>query len=185
MRPAELADADALARIQLESWRFTYRGLLPDSFLSSMRHERLAGSFWRRLSTDEVDECIRVLEVGGRVGGFISFGPHQGDPTWLGYAGEVFMIYLLPELTGSGHGRVLLRRAFDELSRCRCHWVLVWVLAKNHTARRFYEREGMRLDGERRFDSFHERAVPVVRYAKALNPVFDFGALVPVERGPR
>lgn len=173
---------DALARVQLESWRHSYRGLLPESFLSSMRHDRLAASFWRRLATDEIDECIRVIEVDGRVGGFVSFGPHQGDPTWLGYAGEIFMLYVLPELTGSGYGRALLRRAFDELARCRCHWVVVWVLARNLPARGFYEREGLRLDGERRFDSFDERAVPVVRYAKALNPVFDFGGFAPAER---
>lgn len=182
VRPADLGDVDALARVHIESWRRSYRGLLPDSFLSSLRHERLAASFWRRLATDEIDECIRVVEVDGRVGGFVSFGPHHGDPSWLGYAGEIYMLYVLPELTGSGHGRALLRRAFDELARCRCHWVMVWVLARNQRARRFYEREGMRLDGERRFDAFDQRAVPVVRYAKALNPVLDFGELAPAGR---
>lgn len=177
VRPADEGDADALARVHLESWRKSYRGLLPESFLASLRHERLAASWWRRLSRDEIDECVRVIEVGGRVGGFVSFGPQHGDASWLGYAGEVYMLYLLPELVGRGHGRALLRRAFDELTRCRCHWVVVWVLANNHRARRFYEREGLRLDGERRWDAFGERAVPVVRYAKALNPVVDFGAL--------
>jgi ribosomal protein S18 acetylase RimI-like enzyme len=118
-----------------------------------------------------------VLEIDGRVGGFVSFGAQNDDPTWLGYSGEVFMLYLEPELTGMGLGRTLLRRAFDELGRCRCHWVVVWVLAQNQMARRFYEREGMSLDNARRWDPFGDRAVPVVRYAKALNPVFDFGEL--------
>lgn len=74
VRPAEVGDVDALARVHLESWRRSYRGLLPESFLSSLRHERLAASFWRRLATDEIDECIRVLEIDGRVGGFVRPG---------------------------------------------------------------------------------------------------------------
>ena len=56
----------------------------------------------------------------------------------------------------------------------------MWVLARNEGARRFYEREGLRLDGESRWDSFGPRSVPVVRYAKALNPIVDFEALFSV-----
>ena len=112
-----------------------------------------------------------------RVAGFVSFGPLTGDPSWLGYAGEVFMLYVEPELMGRGLGKLLFRRALDELARCRCHWLVVWVLSRNESARRFYEREGMRLDGERRWDPFVDRTGPVVRDAKALNPVVDFADL--------
>jgi GNAT superfamily N-acetyltransferase len=142
-----------------------------------MHQDDLADRWWRRLDAGEIDEAVRVLELDDRVGGFISFGPQKDDPTWLGYSGEVYMLYLEPELVGRGWGSVLLRRAFDELARCRCHWSVVWVLARNEKARRFYEREGMRLDGARRWDPFGDRAVPVVRYAKALNPVVDFNEL--------
>ena len=72
---------------------------------------------------------------------------------------KLYMLYLEPELVGGGLGTTLLRRAFDELGRCRCHWVVVWVLAKNQRARQFYERAGMQLDGARRWDPFGERSV--------------------------
>ncbi len=177
MRPAHGGDADELARVHLESWRWVYRDLLPASFLASLKQDELAARWWRRLAQDEIDECIRVVDLEGKMAGFVTFGPQRDDPSWLGYAGEIYELYLRPELTGLGLGHSLLGRALDELSRCRCHWVVVWVLAKNSGARRFYEREGMRLDGERRWDPFGDRAVPVVRYAKALNPVVDFDAL--------
>jgi GNAT superfamily N-acetyltransferase len=177
VRLANGNDADELARVHLASWRWVYRNLLPASYLSSLRKRELAARWWRRLSAGEIDEAIRILEIDGRVGGFVTFGAQQDDPTWLGYSGEVFMLYLEPQLTGIGLGRLLLRRAFDELSRCRCHWVVVWVLARNQLARGFYEAEGMRLDGTRRWDPFGDRTVPVVRYAKAINPVFDFAEL--------
>lgn len=185
VRPADGEDADAIARVHLESWRRSYRDLLPDSFLASLRHERLVTNWWHRLTTDEVDECVRVIDVGGQVGGFITFGPQHGDASWLGHSGEVYMLYLAPELMGRGYGSALLRRAFEELSRCRCHWVVVWVLAKNLPARRFYEREELRLDGARRWDAFGDRSVPVVRYARALNPIFDFGELAGRKIGQR
>jgi GNAT superfamily N-acetyltransferase len=176
VRAAHEGDADELARVHLESWQGVYRDLLPASYLASLRHDDLAARWWRRLAVGEIDECVRVLELDGRMAGFVTFGPLH-DPSWLGYSGEVHMLYLRPELTGFGLGRTLLARAFDELSRCRCHWVVIWVLAKNQRARRFYESQGLRLDGARRWDAFGDRAVPVVRYAKALNPVFDFAEL--------
>ncbi|MEQ9076839.1 MAG: GNAT family N-acetyltransferase [Sandaracinaceae bacterium] len=177
MRAAHGGDADALARVHLESWRWAYTGLLPESYLARLREDELAARWWRRLAAGEMEESIRVLELDGRVRGFVTFGPLREEPSWLGYAGEIYMLYLAPDLVGRGLGNELLASALSELARHRCHWSVVWVLSKNERARRFYERAGMKLDGARRWDPFGERAVPVVRYAKALNPVFDFEAM--------
>lgn len=174
VRPAERSDADDLASVHLASWRWAYRGLLPDSYLNRMREDELSARWWRRLASGELEESVRVLEVDGRVGGFVTFGPWRDDPTWLGYAGEIYMLYLAPELVGRGLGAELLFHARDELAKVRCHWVVAWVLARNERARGFYEREGLRLDGARRWDPYGDRAVPVVRYASPLNPVVDF-----------
>lgn len=177
VRPADRSDADELAAVHLESWRWAYQGLLPETYLSRLRHDELAARWWRRLAAGELDEAIRVVEHDGHVRGFVTFGPRRDDPTWLGYAGEVYMLYLAPELVGLGLGHQLLDQALEELTRMRCYWIVVWVLAKNERARRFYERAGLRLDGARRWDPFGDRAVPVVRYARALNPVIDFDSL--------
>lgn len=177
VRAADTADADELASVHLESWRWAYRGLLPDSYLNRLRQDELAARWWRRLAAGTLDEAILVVEEEDRVAGFVTFGPRRDDPTWLGYSGEIYMLYLAPDRVGKGHGQRLLAAAFDDLARFHCHWVVAWVLAKNERARRFYERAGMQLDGARRWDPFGDRAVPVMRYAKALNPVFDFDAL--------
>lgn len=177
VRPAERGDADELARVHLSSWRWAYRGLLPDGYLGSLREDELAARWWRRLAAPDSDDAILVLEHEGVVSGFVTFGPLREDPTWLGHAAEINMLYLDPRVVGKGFGAELLRGAFDDLERGRCHWVVVWVLSKNQRARSFYERAGMKLDGGRRWDPFGDRAVPVVRYAKAINPVVDFDAL--------
>ncbi len=177
VRTADAADADDLASVHLESWRWAYRGLLPDRYLNRLQKDELAARWWRRLVADPLDESILVVVHEDRVGGFVTFGPRRDDPSWLGYSGEIYMLYLAPDLVGKRLGQRLLSAAFEDLARVRCHWVVVWVLAKNERARRFYERAGMQLDGARRWDPFGDRAVPVMRYAKALNPVFDFEAL--------
>lgn len=174
VRAADEDDADQLAKVHLASWRWAYQDLLPRDYLRRLREDELAARWWKTLSVGDVDESIRVVELDGVIGGFITFGPRRDDATWLGFAGEIYMLYLAPHLIGHGLGQELLDRAFHELARNRCHWVVVWVLAKNARARRFYERAGMRLDGARRWEPFCDRAVPVVRYAKAINPVIDF-----------
>lgn len=185
VRPAYGSDVEPLARVHLRSWRWAYRGLLPSAYLKSLRLDELALRWSQRIAVEDSEEAVRVLEVEGRAQGFVTFGPHK-DETWLGHAGEVFMLYLEPELVGCGLGRALLQRALEELGRCECYWVVLWVLARNERARRFYERQSLRPDGSYRWDPFGSQAVPVVRYAKALNPVVDFNALrkrTPARRG--
>ncbi len=174
VRPADQSDAEAIARIHVRSWREAYDGLLPESYLEQLQPDVLAGRWFLRLAETHPEDQVRVVDVEGEVCGFVSFGPHKEDPTWLGHAGEVHMLYLDPDRIGQGLGRALLDRALYELSRHRCYWVVIWVLANNDRARGFYEHRGLRPDGAERWDPFGKRAVPVVRYAKALNPVVSF-----------
>ncbi|MFK7986823.1 MAG: N-acetyltransferase family protein [Sandaracinaceae bacterium] len=177
VRTAHRSDASELARVHLSSWRWAYRGLLPDAHLRQMHEPDLVARWRARLEMPELDESIRVVESQGQIRGFATSGPLRDDPSWLGHAGEVYMLYVEPSAVGHGLGRELLDACFEEMTRCRCHWAVVWVLARNERARAFYESCGLRLDGGRRWDAFGDRAVPVLRYAKALNPVFDFDAM--------
>jgi hypothetical protein len=40
VRPAILADALSVAVVQVESWRSTYRGLVPDEYLDGLSIDR-------------------------------------------------------------------------------------------------------------------------------------------------
>lgn len=176
VRNADTKDARALARVHSSSWRWAYRDLLPASYLDGLRPKLLEQRWARKLADGDLEEGVCVAEVDGKVGGFVTFGPHH-DPSWLGYAGEVFMLYVEPELVGQGVGHALLESAFERLEDAQCYWLVVWVLARNERAKGFYERAGLQPDGARRWDPFGERTVPVVRYARALNPLVDLAAL--------
>lgn len=106
---------------------------------------------------------------GGRVVGFVSAGPSEGDfaepPPG---AAEVHAIYLLEEVQGTGVGRALLERVTDALRADGSRHAVLWVFEANDRARRFYEAAGWSPDGahaEHRFDGGIRQ---VLRYARDL-----------------
>lgn len=64
-----------------------------------------------------------------------------------GEVGELYALYLLPAWWSAGVGRALMTSVLDSLRGDRYRRVVLWVLADNARARRFYERAGFTLDG--------------------------------------
>jgi len=64
-----------------------------------------------------------------------------------GEVGELYALYLLPAWWSAGVGRALMTSVLDTLRSNRYRQVVLWVLADNARARRFYERAGFTLDG--------------------------------------
>ena len=56
----------------------------------------------------------------------------------------------------------------DQLRRDGAREALLWVLARNERARRFYEIGGWRPDGARRMEIFGDSALEEVRYRCTL-----------------
>lgn len=177
VRIATRADAESIARVHARSWKTAYRGLLPEAFLRGLAEELLAARWARRLTGRARNQGIWVIEVDRHIVGFATACACYSDATLVGFAGEVEMLYLLPEHQHRGYGSALFDQVLGALTEAGFHWVIVWVLAGNDAARNFYEARGFRLDGARRIDLIRNERIPVVRYARALNPVFDFEAL--------
>jgi len=138
VRPGEVADAAAIARVHVASWRSTYGGLLPDDFLDSL-HEARYEDRWRRSLADETTR-VYVAEDGHEVVAFASCGRERAGED--GYTGELYAIYVLREMQGRGHGKSLVRAVSAGLREMDLHDMIVWVLRDNAPARKFYERLG-------------------------------------------
>lgn len=173
VRVARPRDADQIADIHVSSWRVTYRGMLPDAYLDAMSRRQLAAR-WRRRTLLRSTESVLVAVGGGVVAGFACLSPSISEP---GFAGEITMLYVRPELEGSGVGTQLLTAGLDQLAAKPLYWAIIWALEANQRAIDFYRRRGFRLDGGRRADRVGGVAVPVVRCAKPLNPAIDYAAL--------
>jgi GNAT superfamily N-acetyltransferase len=59
----------------------------------------------------------------------------------------LYALYLLPAWWSAGVGRALMTSVLDALRGDRYRRVVLWVLADNARARRFYERAGFTIDG--------------------------------------
>lgn len=136
VRIGRQSDADALAKVYRESWLVAYQGIIPHSYLTTMLHRR--GKDWWTTILSGGDPPL-VLEAGGEVAGYASFGRARGP---LRYDGEIYELYLSPVHQGLGFGEHLFEWARQRLADMELHSLVVWALADNAGACEFYERRG-------------------------------------------
>jgi ribosomal protein S18 acetylase RimI-like enzyme len=147
IRQAAMADVAAIARVHVDSWRTTYKGLLPDDYLANLAYEQRE-ALWRKILSKPVGQDLVYVaeETSGNIVGFVSGGPERsGDPI---YTGEVYAIYLLERWQGQGIGRQLTITLVRQLVQRGLTSLLIWVMAEN-PSRRFYEVLGGRQVRER------------------------------------
>jgi GNAT superfamily N-acetyltransferase len=145
IRPAVAADAAAIARVYVESWRTTYAGIIPAAYLERLSCERQTRGWRRQIAIP--GNVTLVAEVAGTgVVGFANGGPERsGDCDWFA---ELYVLYLLDAHQRHGIGRRLVTAFAAQLADIGLLRMLVWVLAAN-PARRFYQSLGGELIGER------------------------------------
>jgi hypothetical protein len=92
IRPARIADAAAIAGVQVESWQSTYAGLLPDDFLARMSCKTQSRQWYRDLAGPR-RRMGTVYVAQDRVDGVIGFGSCGREPTGdLQFGGEVYTL---------------------------------------------------------------------------------------------
>src|SRR6266567_7000968 len=140
IRPARPADARGIARLDIETWRATYAGVLSAPYLVGLSEQRREAG-WRSVLLREPRDVRVAADSIGAILGFGSCGPNRGDRF---FAGEVFTLYVAPDWQNQGIGRRLLIALFRRLVAAGRRSAIVWVLRDN-PSRFFYERLGARL----------------------------------------
>jgi GNAT superfamily N-acetyltransferase len=157
VRSGTPADAEAVARVQVETWQAAYAHMLPRDELARLSIEDRADQ-WRR-------HPPLVAEVDGEVIGFVSVGRSRDE----GEDGELYAIYVHPNHWDTGAGRALIAAGEERLQQLGHKEALLWVLEDNPRARRFYEIAGWSTDGTTRPIEIFGIPVPEVRYTKELS----------------
>ena len=183
VRPATRADASEIARIDAETWRTAYPGILPDKVLLDLTPSRLASEWTAQLGHRPED--VRVAEWSGS--GVVGFGSCGAARLPVGeLSGEVNTLYVAPDFQGRGVGRALLLALFRRLVATGHHSAVIWVLRGN-PARFFYERMGGKTAAHRRI-AVRGEPIPALAYGwrnlpetvrsggRALRPLADDGA---------
>jgi ribosomal protein S18 acetylase RimI-like enzyme len=165
IREAALDDAPAIAEVHVASWRWAYRGQLPDETLDALDVAEREG-LWREAIPDP-STIVLVAVVDGTILGFVSAGPADDDGAAPG-TGELHAIYLEERALTKGIGRALLEEAVDGMRADGFDRASLWVLESNMRARRFYERAGWEWDGTRSAHQIRCSNMPIVRYVRNL-----------------
>lgn len=87
---------------------------------------------------------------------------------WNAASGEIEQLYAHPRAWGSGAASALLARALDALRAAGVRTAWLKTEERNVRARRFYEREGWREEGEPRVRDWHGARLREPRYVKDL-----------------
>ncbi|MBR2566798.1 MAG: GNAT family N-acetyltransferase [Paenibacillus sp.] len=133
-------DAQGIAYVHTESWKTTYRGIMPDYVLDHLTTESRLPQWERQLRTGEKDQILVVAEDRyGEIVGFACGGKEREGK--LPYDGEIYAIYLLQSYQQSGIGRQLVKRVVRHLQMCEIGNMVIWALERN-PACRFYEKMG-------------------------------------------
>jgi ribosomal protein S18 acetylase RimI-like enzyme len=140
-----MSDARAIATVHIESWRSSYAHILPASLLAGLDFEKRVES-WQKHLNDTL-HAVFVAEAEGSVVGFCDVGPNRETARPL--PGEVYSIYLLEMAKRRGVGTQLWQAGVAWLKARNLTPFIVWVLKDNASARRFYERQGGTLVGEK------------------------------------
>jgi GNAT superfamily N-acetyltransferase len=155
IRPGTAADAEAVARVQVQTWQAAYADVLPHEPLMALSPEGRAEG-WR-------NSPPLVAEVDGQVVGFVSVGASRDE----GGDGELFAIYVLPDHWGTGIGRALIEAGEAHLRELGHGEADLWVLEDNARARRFYEAAGW-TSADVRPITILGAEIPEIRYRKRL-----------------
>lgn len=142
LRPATISDARAVARVHVDCWRTTYRGILPDAVLDGLSYDQREQHWCEWLGGKRGEKFTFVaVDPAGQIVGFASAGPERAsDPV---YRGELYAVYVLQSHQRHGLGRRLVTASADLLLQASIDSLLVWVLTDN-PACRFYEKLGGR-----------------------------------------
>lgn len=165
VRHATSADADAIGRVQVETWRTAYAQLLPQETIAAF-DVGARQAMWReglsRMPQPGSATFVALAEDG--IVGFATVGASHSEDGM----GELYAIYVDPTRWGHGAGRALIERAEMSLRDSGFPEALLWVIDGNERAERFYRAAGWTRDGEKE-DVFQGATVTELRYRKQLS----------------
>ena len=184
IRPATPNDAQSIARIRVQGWRFAYQGLISQDYLDSLSvaedTERMRGYLSQfpqnsplsrsasvQGSSDGAKRSFMLAVRDDAVLGFCRFSAAPDNADRVERAtpggtmnGRLHSLYIDPDSLGQSIGHTLMNHALSTFAAWGCEHANLWVLEGNSRAISFYERQGWRCTGATKVDqSFGLRLV--------------------------
>ncbi len=128
VRKALASDAGAIAGVQTETWRHSFRGYVADALLDSMVvSERRIRSWQEILNDPNPNRCVFVATGVERVLGFVSGGTDMDGQR--SYDSEIKAIYVAPNAQRNGAGKLLTGAFVDFVISRNAKSMIIWTIA--------------------------------------------------------
>jgi GNAT superfamily N-acetyltransferase len=156
VRRAEPGDASGMARVHVDTWRETYRGLMSDAVLDDPALLSWRERFWAAALTDPKysQNTVAVASYEGTLIGIAMSGPSLEDEDDLR---QLHLLYAYAAFHGSGVGAALLNAVIEPTAPAA-----LWVADPNPRAQAFYRKNGFVTDGAEKIED-DVRSVRMVR----------------------
>lgn len=139
IRQATKEDTEGIARVHIDSWISTYKGIINESYLKSRSLDEYIKKWKQKLSESNNRTICLCVEVNLQIVGFVHAGPIINSVQ--DFRGEVYTLYLLDSAQKKGYGKELFSRAVFFLQNLKLSPIVVWVL-KDNPSRSFYTHLG-------------------------------------------
>ena len=153
-RLATIEDLPEIVKINLDTWRTTYKSIFPAEFLQNLSFKEKEIR-WRQLFGNPEREIFIYLaeELSKKIVGFSMGSLEQSDltlkiPGVRNYIGELMAIYILKEYQRKKIGLKLMKMTVERLLESNINSMIVWVLKSNPNCK-FYEILGGKYVGEK------------------------------------
>ncbi len=143
-RRAVADDIPQIAKVHVESWQKSFRGIAPQEYLDNLSVEKREYAFRERFGSQEY-QIVIAETVENKIVGFADFGEGRGDQPEFG--SELYAIYLLREFQGNGIGSNLFKMVANNLRENGFNSIYLQAL-KVSPYRNFYEKMGGEIIGE-------------------------------------
>ena len=139
LRPAELSDFKAIAKLHTDNWRKNYRGILTDNYLDNEVEKDRLDTWYRRLQSPSENQIVTIATLDNILAGFCCVYLDD-DPI---FGSLIDNLHVSSNLQRSGIGKILVidcaHKIYDKSGNKKMY---LWVFESNTNARIAYERLG-------------------------------------------
>ncbi|MGE7918985.1 N-acetyltransferase family protein [Viridibacillus sp. NPDC093762] len=141
IRLATTEDIAGIAKVHVDSWRTTYKGIIRQEFLDNLTYSNREALWKRNIERGrEGDTILVAVNEEEQIIGF-TCGSKTQEGEYPTYDADLTAIYVFEHEQGKGIGKAMLKQLFVEFKKLNYSSSIVKVLEDNSSCR-FYEAMG-------------------------------------------
>jgi GNAT superfamily N-acetyltransferase len=147
IREATINDIHGIAKVHVDAWNTTYKGIVPEEHLKSKTCKGQEEKWLKRIFNNiDSKEFLYVAEY--EKSGIVGFACGSAENDDSKFKGAIRAIYILKEFQRQGIGKKLVRVLVERMNRAKVGNLIIWAFEQNPSCA-FYEHIG----GQKAYES--------------------------------